>query len=67
MTRNFWSLSWGIILIVLGVLLILDRMGYAEFDLGRFLHTWWPLILVIVGLSMLLDDGRRKKHDRDES
>ena len=63
MARSFWSIAWGAILIVLGGLLLLDRLGYKPFDLGEFLHTWWPLVLIILGLSMLVDH----RHDRHRS
>ena len=65
MARNFWSLTWGLIFIVIGVCLLLDRLHYLQFDLGEFLHTWWPLILIIVGLSIIFDH-RHHGHRRDE-
>jgi lia operon protein LiaF len=59
--RNFSSMLWGLVFIALGVALLLERLGYMQFDLGQFLHTWWPLILIIIGLGMLIDRPREKK------
>jgi hypothetical protein len=53
--RCFSGTIWGMAFIVLGIVMLLDRLNYFEFDLGRFLHTWWPLILVIIGLGMVFD------------
>ncbi len=55
MHRSFSGILWGLIFIALGTVLLLDRFGYLEFDLGRFLSTWWPAILIVVGLGMILD------------
>ncbi len=43
---------FGLILIVLGVLILLDNLDVAE--IRYVIRTYWPLILVIVGLSLLL-------------
>jgi hypothetical protein len=59
--RNFSSMLWGLVFIALGVALLLERLGYMQFDLGQFLHTWWPLILIIIGLGMLIDRPHEKK------
>ena len=59
--KNFSSIIWGLVFIALGVVLLLDRLGYMQFDLGQFLHIWWPLILIIIGLGILFDRPRDKK------
>jgi predicted membrane protein len=43
---------WGIALIILGILLLLDAMF--DLELREVVHTWWPLLLVIWGVSMLM-------------
>jgi hypothetical protein len=55
MARNFSGIIWGLAFIVIGVLLLLDRLHYIVFDFSDFFHTWWPLVLIIVGLGILLD------------
>jgi hypothetical protein len=42
---------WGVFLIALGVLFLLERMGVAGF---RDIGAWWPLILVVVGITSLV-------------
>jgi len=61
--RNFSGVIWGLVFIVLGAALLLDRLNYIEFDLGNFLGTWWPLVLIIIGVGMILD---RPYHKRDK-
>ncbi len=53
------SSNAGLILIVLGLLFLLDNMGYIDF--GDIMSTYWPLILVLVGIRIIL------RHNRDES
>lgn len=65
MGRNFWGIAWGTVFIVVGILMILDRMHMIYFDLGEFLGTWWPLILVIIGLGMIIDHSPRGKRRRE--
>ncbi len=45
-----------LILIALGVLLLLDKLGIAEF--GDIISTYWPLFLILVGLRMFFRYGR---------
>ncbi|HNT00548.1 MAG: hypothetical protein KA522_02090 [Candidatus Saccharicenans sp.] len=44
------NLIWGVILIILGLLFLLDNLG---FDAWRFLFKLWPLILIIWGAYKL--------------
>ncbi|HRD01260.1 MAG TPA: DUF5668 domain-containing protein [Candidatus Saccharicenans sp.] len=44
------NLIWGIVLIILGLLFLLDNLG---FDAWRFLFKLWPLILIIWGAYKL--------------
>ncbi len=43
---------WGLVLILVGVLFLLDRMG--RLDFGEFIGRFWPLILVAAGLWHLV-------------
>ena len=42
---------WGVMLIALGAMFVLDSMG--RFDAGR-IWDWWPLILVAIGTTNLI-------------
>ncbi len=46
------NLFWGFILIFLGILILLDNLGYADFQ--ELLHDYWPLILVAWGVSIVI-------------
>jgi hypothetical protein len=50
--RDTGSLVAGIVLIVIGTMFMLDRMGYA--DLHDVLHNYWPMFLVAFGVSRFL-------------
>ncbi len=44
---------WGIILILLGVLFLLQNLHYL--DIGNMLFKYWPVILILFGSKMILD------------
>jgi hypothetical protein len=48
---------WGLVLILVGVLFLLDRMG--RLDFGEFIGRFWPLILVAAGLWHLVTNQFR--------
>jgi predicted membrane protein len=48
---------WGLILIILGALFLMDRIG--GFDFGYMISTYWPVIFIIVGFSILVSSGFR--------
>jgi len=44
---------WGIVLIGIGILFILDQQGLIILDIGYIVSTFWPLILISIGLKGL--------------
>ncbi|MDH7512433.1 MAG: DUF5668 domain-containing protein [Clostridiales bacterium] len=48
---------WGLLLIILGVLLLLDRMG--RLDFGDLISFYWPLFLIFAGLWHLVTNKFR--------
>jgi predicted membrane protein len=48
---------WGLILIGLGVLFLLDQLG--EIDFGEVVSRYWPVIFIVLGLSILVGNGFR--------
>lgn len=48
---------WGLMLIVLGTLFLLDQMG--ELDFGDIIGHYWPVIFILIGISILINSGFR--------
>jgi predicted membrane protein len=48
---------WGLLLIVLGVLFLLDQMG--RLDFGDLVGRYWPVIFILIGVSILLSNNLR--------
>ncbi|MDH4222730.1 MAG: DUF5668 domain-containing protein [candidate division Zixibacteria bacterium] len=44
------SIFTGIILVIIGLLFLLDNLGYISGNIWRF----WPLILIILGIKKLI-------------
>jgi predicted membrane protein len=51
-----WGLTWGALLVVAGVALLLDHMGIAPFDR---VYRFWPLLLVLFGVMNVTTQNNR--------
>jgi len=61
------TLVWGIILIALGTIFLLDRLGLDAWDA---VWKFWPVILIVWGGSKLfygLKEGRRDQTAKPQS
>ena len=52
---------WGLILVSLGVLLLLDKMNLLDF--GEFISNFWPLIFIFIGARMILSRSSRPRSE----
>ncbi len=46
---------WGLLLIVLGVLFLLDQMD--RLDFGDLVGRYWPVVFILMGISILLSNN----------
>lgn len=46
---------WGLLLIVLGVLFLLDQMH--RLDFGDLIRHYWPVVFILIGISILLSNN----------
>ena len=49
---------WGLVLIVIGGLLLLDQMD--RLDFGELIHQYWPAIFILIGLAILIGNNFRQ-------
>jgi len=49
---------WGLILVLIGGLFLLDRFGMHDF--GYYIGRYWPVIIMLVGVSILISSGFRR-------
>ncbi len=45
------NLTWGLVLVVFGIMLLLNNLGIADF--GDILKDYWPLLLILWGFIIL--------------
>ena len=57
------NLFWGIVLIIIGALFLLDNFYIMDF--WYLISTYWPVILILIGIKIILD--RRRATDVAES
>jgi hypothetical protein len=60
MAKRKDPLVWGLILIVIGVLFILENLGLNAFDIS---WRFWPVILIVWGASKLLEGLKAKSEN----
>jgi len=58
------SLFWGIVIVLVGVLLLLQQLGLLVFD---FWAIFWPLIFILVGIWFLLGPAVFRRDFREEA
>lgn len=46
---------WGLLLIVVGALFLLDQMN--RLDFGDLVGRYWPVIFILIGISILLSNN----------
>jgi predicted membrane protein len=51
-----WGLVWGAIIVLIGVALLLDHMGFSAFDR---IYRFWPMVLVVFGIMNILTESNR--------
>jgi hypothetical protein len=49
--RRGGKVFWGLVLILVGVLILLDNLGYLRHEIIRF----WPVLVIIWGIKKLVD------------
>lgn len=50
--RKQESLFWGIVLLCIGLLFLLDNMG-VDIDIWDFIGDYWPVILIAIGVKQI--------------
>lgn len=55
--RSQGRIFWGLVLIVVGALFLLDQMD--RLDFGDLIADYWPVIFILLGLSILISHGTR--------
>ena len=53
---NNGRVFWGVLLVVVGIVFLLDRTGVVE--VGTLISDWWPLLLIIAGALSLFRSPR---------
>ncbi|MGE5693405.1 MAG: cell wall-active antibiotics response protein LiaF [Candidatus Zixiibacteriota bacterium] len=51
--RNFWRGFWGLFLLAVGALWILNNFDVIDFDFGDALALFFPLLLIAIGFLLL--------------
>ena len=61
---------FGLLLIALGVIWLLNNLAVAQINLGELISTYWPVFLIAWGIDMMgrgLWSGRKKEREKKSS
>ncbi len=50
---NRGSLIGGIILVIIGLIFLMDNLGYAHVSVWRLFRDYWPVFIIWAGVDML--------------
>ncbi|MBE0712794.1 MAG: hypothetical protein IH583_10455 [Candidatus Aminicenantes bacterium] len=53
--KNQSRIFWGLLLILLGFIFLLDQMG--RLDFGDLVGHYWPVVFILIGISILLSNN----------
>lgn len=63
MKKDFWGRSMGgLLLIGIGVIFLLNQLGYTDISIGYLFSTYWPVFLILGGISHFANGGRRNSN-----
>ncbi|MBN1938294.1 MAG: hypothetical protein JW843_01815 [Candidatus Aminicenantes bacterium] len=62
MAKRKDPLVWGLVLIVLGLVFILENMGLDAWD---YVWRFWPVILIVWGASKLIEGLKNRSENSD--
>ncbi len=54
------NVFWGAIIALVGLIFLMNNLGYIDYSLGYIISRWWPVIIIIVGLDMIIRQSRKK-------
>src|SRR5690554_1095165 len=58
---NVRRVSWGLVVLFVGLILLLSNLGYIQFNWFA-VFSLWPVLLILVGLSFLLPEKEESKY-----
>lgn len=58
--RKQESLFWGLVLLIVGVLFMLDNFG-VDIDVWDIIGDFWPTILIVIGVKIIWGHVHHKK------
>lgn len=47
-------LLWGLVIVAIGVVYLLNQIGFISIDIGEIASTYWPVLMILFGLQALL-------------
>ena len=50
------SIGLSIFLIIIGLVFLIDNLGYIDISISQIITTYWPVILIWIGAEKLYRD-----------
>jgi hypothetical protein len=65
MKVNLSNTVFGLIVVAIGAVLLLNNLGVTRIDVWYLVARYWPVTLILLGISSLTGDWGRSERDRD--
>jgi lia operon protein LiaF len=48
------SLFWGFVVLLIGILFLINNLGWGDIDIWEFITKFWPAILIYIGIKNII-------------
>lgn len=55
--KDSGNIFWGLIIIFGGILLLLNNIGIASWEIWNYIWPFWPVLLIILGIRIVFGRG----------
>jgi lia operon protein LiaF len=63
--RKQESLFWGVVLLLIGLLFLLDNIGF-DIDIWDIIGDYWPVILIVIGAKNIWQHYSAKQEQKEQ-
>jgi lia operon protein LiaF len=55
------SLFWGFIVLLIGILFLINNLGWGDIDIWDLIAKFWPVILIYIGIKNIIVYAMKKR------
>lgn len=59
MKRNYGNLLFGLLVVIVGLALLTNNLGWTDLSIMALLFKYWPVFVIVGGIGLLLNHGSK--------